>query len=1023
LWNFEPGDPSYSLTGWTVTGTVGPRLPDTGQIVFPCGRTSPPGAANIASAIGGDYWDQTFWPGQDDNCYLDTGSGVGTFQSPMIVLLGGQHISFLMGGGGSGGTVALKVIDPITTSGSASVLVCDEHFIPPRCTYRDQTITRNAPPPPVVFHGPGQPGMMRVDFVVPPGWDRLHAQLVVGGTGGSGVQVDSVTQSPSASTPRLQPVWGFADLHTHLFNELGFGGQMIAGKVSAPGGIPDALKDCGGNHVANPTSDGVLTLSPEMSHRRFGYPNFSGWPKAKSLIHQQVYVDWLRRAWQGGLRLMVVDAGNSEYAARGFTNAPLNLPYTHAQSPYPTDDSSATLRELNAVHAFVGPGGAGNGWAEIAKDPASARRIIGQGHLALVLGVEVDSIGNYFDTTDCPSGYGGTIGCPTKATLPADPPGKRAALKRTLQDLHDNYDVRHIIPIHIIENAFGYPSVYGSIFDLNSQWSNARSFSLDDGWNSGVRYRVDLDDGGDSFERFLLQVTGATPLQFDGSRAPPGAKSHIARNGLKSAGRILIQEMMRLGMLVDVEHMGERATNETLAHANALGYPVMLSHTGFRELSLGYQASQPWDGSSSAVAAYGTSAVSKIANDRSKSPSQVDQIAALGGVIGIGVGAGTLTAWSHVQPDCDGTSKSFANAYLYALSHTGGRGLAIGTDANGLGGFPLPRFGPYACSGGQEDDYRIGSLHDMAAAQLNGVRYTEVLARMGMTSVDVDARRLDQSGWGFAATDDERQAWEGLNYADVMSPCTTPGASCTDPSASAVVSSCRPEAPNNATPLGSDVLFVKDSYGRGGGYPWAPGDQPFDLGGARNRCVHDHPEGCEQDGWIIYPKCRPGYRGEGPVCWATCPHGYHDDPNTCRGRGEMCAYALGFWGRQHGLQLSALPDIGNPSAVQDAWGAWGGGIAPDRPYLPAVVSRWKAMQGNNRPIHKYVVPGTTRDFDVNIEGVAHYGLLPDWLQDLKNVGLTSQELSPLFMGAEDFLEMWQLAASKAPAAQGEADWY
>jgi len=52
--------------------------------------------------------------------------------------------------------------------------------------------------------------------------------------------------------------------------------------------------------------------------------------------------------------------------------------------------------------------------------------------------------------------------------------------------------------------------------------------------------------------------------------------------------------------------------------------------------------------------------------------------------------------------------------------------------------------------------------------------------------------------------------------------------------------------------------------------------------------------------------------------------------------------------------------------------------------------------------------------------MAHYGLLPDFLQDLRNVGLTEADLEPLFRSAEDFVRMWgaceQAAAGLAPQA-------
>ena len=48
-----------------------------------------------------------------------------------------------------------------------------------------------------------------------------------------------------------------------------------------------------------------------------------------------------------------------------------------------------------------------------------------------------------------------------------------------------------------------------------------------------------------------------------------------------------------------------------------------------------------------------------------------------------------------------------------------------------------------------------------------------------------------------------------------------------------------------------------------------------------------------------------------------------------------------------------------------------------------------------------------RDFDLNIDGFAHYGMLPDFVQDLRNIGLNSEDLQPLFSSAEGFVQMWE----------------
>lgn len=69
-----------------------------------------------------------------------------------------------------------------------------------------------------------------------------------------------------------------------------------------------------------------------------------------------------------------------------------------------------------------------------------------------------------------------------------------------------------------------------------------------------------------------------------------------------------------------------------------------------------------------------------------------------------------------------------------------------------------------------------------------------------------------------------------------------------------------------------DGLFCRAAeYGRGAGYPWEFGDG-FDLSGAKRRCERTHGS-CEQNGLIIYPKCRAGYSAFGCcICRPNTPN-------------------------------------------------------------------------------------------------------------------------------------------------------
>ena len=53
-----------------------------------------------------------------------------------------------------------------------------------------------------------------------------------------------------------------------------------------------------------------------------------------------------------------------------------------------------------------------------------------------------------------------------------------------------------------------------------------------------------------------------------------------------------------------------------------------------------------------------------------------------------------------------------------------------------------------------------------------------------------------------------------------------------------------------------------------------------------------------------------------------------------------------------------------------------------------------------------------RVFDINYDGLANYGLIPDFIQEVRNVGLTDEDLKPLFNSAEAYIRMWEKIESR-----------
>jgi hypothetical protein len=73
------------------------------------------------------------------------------------------------------------------------------------------------------------------------------------------------------------------------------------------------------------------------------------------------------------------------------------------------------------------------------------------------------------------------------------------------------------------------------------------------------------------------------------------------------------------------------------------------------------------------------------------------------------------------------------------------------------------------------------------------------------------------------------------------------------------------------------------------------------------------------------------------------------------------------------------------------------------------------------------VPNTDKSksgWDYNLDGVTHMGMVPDLFQDVRNVGVTFEQLEPLFRSAADLLESWERACRTGNAwavANGEAE--
>jgi microsomal dipeptidase-like Zn-dependent dipeptidase len=746
---------------------------------------------------------------------------------------------------------------------------------------------------------------------------------------------------PSTASPRVPlggdyweanpdaPLWGFADLHAHLMAHLAFGGKAFWGQPydpdhPGPEGIEHALSSC------EPIHGGLINVNPEFGHPAGGgWPEFIIWPRFTTLVHQQAYIDWVYRAYQGGLRLVTCLAVNNELLA------------VKSTPHLPPDDKNAIERQVNAMKemaAFIDSqsGGPGKGWLQIVYSPEQARQVIGENRLAVVLGVEVDSLGNWRNFDDLDKLCHGDLN------------QARELIAQELDWLHA-LGVRQITPIHLTNNAFGGTAIYMRFLEMLNLFVTGEPWSVEDRWETGVRYRLDQDsnDAVDDIERTVVvsgrhlramhrrtlidHIPGVRDL-YEALEAPKIAGGHANTRGLNRYGEVLLEELMARGMIIDVDHMSEKATDAALALAETHNYPVICSHAWFRDLL--FSGHVEFDKLKHEH--YGTSDVHKVAHEAGKRGDQIERIGRLGGVVAPIINQGDIAGLRRGLPELAhkvprpsaGSSTSWAQAFIYAVSKMNGRGVAIGTDINGAAGLPGPRFGTSAAYGVHRDARRIAERHEEIDQQTNGVAYDTPLR-------DYRWHRFEPSGPG-GYDDQERDIWQAIaQYQAGYNPEVQPHPA-----------SDFPETNLRLFLEAAEVHYLQPWTDHLTAGLWAAdeakpaSDEQLKTWAAEKRAAYFARKG------IV----------DGP---------YHNE---------------------HTLNLMAK--------------------------INAIWDQWQKMQGDNRPLVRSTA-GPRRDFDINIDGVAHYGMLPDFLQDLRNSGLTAADLAPLFRSAHDYVEMWDTCTQRA----------
>ncbi|HYH59650.1 MAG TPA: hypothetical protein VD790_10590 [Thermoleophilaceae bacterium] len=367
----------------------------------------------------------------------------------------------------------------------------------------------------------------------------------------------SVSGKPLRTPHPFGEIRGFLEGHIHMMAFEFLGGSAHCGRPWHEYGAPFALVDCADHQATGGCAASLETaFGGSTCHGTDGWPTFEGWPKHSLMTHEQTYYRWLERAWMGGLRL---------YANLFVENGVLCELYPVKRNSCDEMDSvRLQIRDIYELQDYIDAqsGGPGKGFFRIVTNPFEARRVIADGKLAVVLGIEVSELFNCSHRDYQPN-------CTTKD------------IDRQLQEVYE-LGVRDLELVNKFDNALA--GVAGD--------SGAGGLVV----NQGNKYRTNT-----YWDLETCQVTEGDKEQFAAPRdalignglaalLPPGMAPvypeppHCNTRGLTDLGEYLVRRMIDRGMIVDPDHLSQSARDEVMAIIEAEDYSgVFSSHSWSNE--------------------------------------------------------------------------------------------------------------------------------------------------------------------------------------------------------------------------------------------------------------------------------------------------------------------------------------------------------------------------------------------------------------------------------------------------------
>ncbi len=367
--------------------------------------------------------------------------------------------------------------------------------------------------------------------------------------------VDATGSTFKGASPEAD-VLGTVEGHAHLTAFELLGGDWHCGAPFSPFGAPYALPascaqdEQGTNGQVEDFLDFGGAPRPSDMH---GWPTFKEWPSPTALAEEGDYYTGIERAWKAGLRVLVTNLVDNEALCSLMTTRhnPCN------------DMASVDIqnRDLHNLQAYVDAqsGGPGKGWFRIVTDPFQARRVINQGKLAVIEGIEVSRL----------------FGCGEDNGVPQCGPAQIDAGLRHVEQL----GVRTFFPVHEFDNAFGGTKMIagstGTVINIGNREETGSFWTLQPcpASEQDAEQLTPPDSG-----PLAQLINGPLASDLNGSPAPvygPGPQCNV--RGLTGLGAYLIQQMIKQHVLIQLDHMDSKTATAALSIAEASHYSGVVS--------------------------------------------------------------------------------------------------------------------------------------------------------------------------------------------------------------------------------------------------------------------------------------------------------------------------------------------------------------------------------------------------------------------------------------------------------------